>query len=77
MPNLFTRRARLRWLEMQREKAREAWERLGRLYIGLYGRVLDGICNPSEAMKVQIVMARVRFYLQAVVRQIAQERGTC
>ena len=41
MPNLFTRRARLRWLEMQREKAREAWERLGRLYIGLYGRVLD------------------------------------
>ncbi len=37
MPNLFTRRARLRWLEMQREKAREAWERLGRLYIGLCG----------------------------------------
>lgn len=75
MPNLFTKRARLRWLEAQREKAQAAWERLGRLYVELYGRVLDGVCNPSAAQKVQIVMARVRFYLQSVVRQIARERA--
>ena len=73
MPNLSTRRARIRWLEAQRDKAAAAWERLGRLYIRLYGRVLDGVCDPSDAQRVQIVMARIRFYLQAVVRQIAQE----
>lgn len=73
MPNLLTRRARIRWLEMQLSKAQQAWRKLVNLHAWAFACELDGVGEPSRTLRLQLAMARVRFYVQRIVRQIAQE----
>lgn len=70
----FLHTARLRWLEAQARKAADAWLRLSAAHRKAFSAELSGVGSTLLTIKVLRAMAKAWFYLQRVVRLLAQER---
>lgn len=75
MPILLTNRARQRAIEGWMAKAAATWEALGRLYMAAWAAELDGRGDPRITLRWQLLMARVRFYLQRCAAALAALKG--
>lgn len=73
-PVLFSIFARRRAIESWRQRAREAWDNMGRCFMAAWAAELDGHGDPRVTLRWQVYMARVRFYIQRCNAALAQLR---
>lgn len=68
---LLTKLAQQRAVRQWLAKATAAWQALGRLYVQAFAAELDGRGEPRRMMRLQLAMARVRFYMQRCQQVLA------
>jgi hypothetical protein len=68
---LFTARAKRRVLELWKERAEAAWQKLSQRFLNAWAAELDGHGTPHDTLRWQLFAARARFYIQRCAAALA------